>query len=120
MKVLVVNGGSSSFKCWFHELGGEPLPVEGPRPLWEGHVEWSGGQAAVRIRSEAAREYTVPAKSLVEPLTGVLEALNQTVPAIDVVGHRIVHGGKAYRESTWLTPEVRAAIRKQAEFAPAH
>src|SRR5690242_13482791 len=120
MKVLVVNGGSSSFKCWFHELGGGPLPVEAPRPLWEGHVEWSDAQASVRIRSDSAREYTIPATSLVEPLAGVLETLIKTAPAIDVAGHRIVHGGKAYRETTRLTPEVRAAIRKQAEFAPAH
>ncbi len=39
---------------------------------------------------------------------------------IDVVGHRIVHGGPKYRESVWITPEVRAGIAQQAEFAPAH
>jgi acetate kinase len=31
-----------------------------------------------------------------------------------------VHGGPKYRESVVLTPEVRAAIAQQAEFAPAH
>jgi acetate kinase len=39
---------------------------------------------------------------------------------VDVVGHRIVHGGPVYRGSTPLTPEVRAAIAKEIEFAPAH
>ncbi len=39
---------------------------------------------------------------------------------IDVVGHRIVHGGPKYRESVLVTAEVRAAIAEQAEFAPAH
>ena len=39
---------------------------------------------------------------------------------IDVVGHRIVHGGPKYRESVLVTPEVRSAIAEQAEFAPAH
>ena len=42
------------------------------------------------------------------------------LPGIDVVGHRIVHGGPKYRESVLLTPEVRAAIAEEAEFAPAH
>ena len=37
-----------------------------------------------------------------------------------MVGHRIVHGGPKYRESVLVTPEVRAAIAEQAEFAPAH
>ena len=39
---------------------------------------------------------------------------------IDVVGHRIVHGGAKYRESVLITPEVRSGIAEQAEFAPAH
>ena len=39
---------------------------------------------------------------------------------IDVVGHRIVHGGPKYRASVLVTPEVRAGIAEQAEFAPAH
>jgi acetate kinase len=38
---------------------------------------------------------------------------------VDVVGHRIVHGGK-FRESTVLTSEVRAAIAQRAEMAPTH
>ncbi len=39
---------------------------------------------------------------------------------IDVVGHRIVHGGPKFRESTALTADVRSAIAQQVEFAPAH
>ncbi len=122
MKILVVNGGSSTFKCWFHEVGPEPLPVAAPKPRWEAHVEWRGASAEVRIQSEhsAPVQFDRPAGSLVEPLADLLGTLTRSVPDIDVVGHRIVHGGKAYRESTPLTPEVRAAIAKQAEFAPVH
>jgi acetate kinase len=122
MNALVVNGGSSSFKCGLYEVGDGPPPAEAPRPHWEAHVEWSSGAAAVRIRNgdSAPRESTCPAKTLVEPLTAVLESLVKIVPSIDGVGHRIVHGGKAYRESSRLTSEVRAAIAKQAEFAPSH
>jgi acetate kinase len=50
----------------------------------------------------------------------VLNALLKEHPEIDVVGHRIVHGGPLYRESTALAPEVRAAIAQQVEFAPSH
>jgi acetate kinase len=35
MRILVVNGGSSSFKCRFHEVANEPLPVEALAPLWQ-------------------------------------------------------------------------------------
>ena len=96
MHVLVLNGGSSSFKCWFHDLR-EPLPVEAPRPLWESHFDWDG--------REPVAQKLAPALEGKQP---------------DLVGHRIVHGGKAYRETTLLTPEVRAAIAHEAEFAPSH
>jgi acetate kinase len=39
---------------------------------------------------------------------------------IEVAGHRVVHGGRAFRESTRITPEVRAGIARMASFAPEH
>jgi acetate kinase len=39
---------------------------------------------------------------------------------IDVIGHRIVHGGDVYRESVRITPEVRASIARFGELAPEH
>ncbi|MBZ5577104.1 MAG: acetate/propionate family kinase [Acidobacteriia bacterium] len=131
MKILALNGGSSTFKCWFHDLPGGPLPVEAPQPLWDARVEWNAVAriAAIRIRTArgAAAESTRPASSLVDPLASVLESLwtgdtaaIRSPREIDAVGHRIVHGGKAYRETTALTPEVRAAVAQQAEFAPSH
>src|SRR5579872_3804489 len=122
MKALVVNGGSSSFKCGFYELGDGPLPVEAPPPLWEAHVEWSDGAATVRIRdgTSAPVESSCAANSLIDPLPGVLESLRKTGAAIGFAGHRILHGGTASRKTTPLRPEAPAAIRKQAEFAPSH
>jgi acetate kinase len=96
MRILVLNGGSSSFKLWLHDIS-EPLPVEAPRPLWEANIEWNGH---------------VP---LAQTLMPVLEGKQA-----ELVGHRIVHGGKDHRGTTLLTPEVRAAIAREAEFAPAH
>src|SRR3954466_2622361 len=39
---------------------------------------------------------------------------------IDAVGHRVVHGGIDFRHPTRITPEVRGAIERLSEFAPAH
>src|ERR1700682_3195211 len=96
MKILVLNGGSSSFKCWFHDVC-EPLPVEAPRPQWQATIEWKSQGPLVEVRKP------------------VLEGRHA-----EVVGHRIVHGGKLHRATTRVTPEVRAAIAQEAEFAPAH
>ena len=123
MKILVLNGGSSSFKCWFQDV------PDGPR--WTARADWSrnSGSADVKInRSDGPTEtLTVTADTPSGFLGPVLETLwkgeAKAIDApsqIDVVGHRIVHGGPKYRESVLVTPEVRVGIAEQAEFAPAH
>lgn len=89
VKILVINGGSSSFKCWYGEMP-------------ENRILWSK-----QLGAESELELA-------------LKTLLADRPQIDAVGHRIVHGGPVYRESTLLTPEVREAIAQQVEFAPAH
>lgn len=99
MRTLVLNGGSSSFKCRIDDLPDEPLPVDPPKPLWESHVEWGQDRGVAEV----------------------LEPVLHSVPGpVEMVGHRIVHGGPVYRQSTLLTADVRAAIAKEVEFAPVH
>ncbi|HJT86503.1 MAG TPA: acetate kinase, partial [Bryobacteraceae bacterium] len=115
MRILVVNGGSSSFKCACYELG-PALPEEAPAPAWQTRVEWSREAKMARLKG-ANGERSFHAETLADALPAALEG---APPSIDVAGHRIVHGGKAYRETTPLNAEVRAAIGRQAEFAPVH
>ena len=100
MKILVLNVGSSSVKCWFQDV------PDGPR--WTTRADWG----------------TETPEGVLGPLLQSLwQGENKAIdsPAeIDVVGHRIVHGGPKYRESLLITQEVRAGIAEQAEFAPAH
>jgi acetate kinase len=105
VRVLAINGGSSSVKCWYGELPEGKLPSDPLSPLWTAHAQLSLSHA------------TGNAEAVVGAL---LKSLLEEHPKIDVVGHRIVHGGPLYRKSTALTPEVRAAIAQQVEFAPSH
>jgi acetate kinase len=92
MRILAVNGGSSSVKCRLDEILVEPSGAQPPPPLWQAHADSN------------------------QPL----EKLLRTVPGrVDAVGHRIVDGGK-YRETTRITPEVRAEIARETEVAPTH
>lgn len=132
MKILVLNGGSSSFKCWFQDVPEEGrFPSERQAARWTARADWSRhpGTADVRITRSDRVSFTRQIKAgspagFLEPVLQFLwsgEAKAAAAPAeIDVVGHRIVHGGARYRESAVVTPEVRAAIAEQAEFAPAH
>jgi acetate kinase len=102
MKILVVNAGSSSLKCWYHDLshdhGSDALDAPPPHPLWSKHVDWDE-------------------KSDIE---AVFNSVLKTLPGpVELVGHRIVHGGR-FRGATILTAEVRAAIAEENAVAPAH
>ncbi|NES85963.1 MAG: hypothetical protein F6K10_33820 [Moorea sp. SIO2B7] len=39
---------------------------------------------------------------------------------IDIVGHRVVHGGVEYSQATLVPPEVKEAIARLSLLAPAH
>ena len=93
MKILVLNGGSSSFKCRLDEVHADP-PSAPPAPLWEAHFDLKPGA-----------------------LEGALRSISGSV---DIIGHRIVHGGPKYRQTTRITAEVHAAIAAEAEVAPTH
>jgi acetate kinase len=131
MKILVLNGGSSSFKCWFQNVQDGSLPSEALAPRWTARADWSRDSRSAEIkisRSDGAsvrRTITAdtPAGFLEPVLEGLWKGEAKAIDSpedIDVVGHRIVHGGPKYRESILVTPEVRAGIAEQAEFAPAH
>jgi acetate kinase len=131
MKILVLNGGSSSLKAQFREISGDSLAGPVPPPMWDALVDWGrqAGTAELRIvkNGGAPEQRSVPIHSPAQVLAPVLESLwsgptrvLKGSGEIDVVGHRIVHGGRSFRETTRVTPEVRAEIVRLAEFAPEH
>ena len=44
----------------------------------------------------------------------------QTIGDVQVVGHRVVHGGERYTTAVRITPEVKGTIDALAELAPLH
>jgi acetate kinase len=130
MKILVLNGGSSTLKATLRDLDGA-VPATPPEPLWSAQAEWGRkpGLAAVRVRraGQPDMEREIPIETPSAVLGPVLETL-WSAPApviagpheIDVVGHRVVHGGHAFQQTTVVTPEVKAGIHKYVDFAPEH
>jgi acetate kinase len=128
VKILVLNSGSSSQKACLFDLGAS-LPIDPPTPLWEGKLEWRGDRAVLEARTASGLvskenvergDRSVATSRLLNELasgkTRVLESLSE----IDVVGHRIVNGGRSYTRPTVITAEVKSAIEKMAVFAPLH
>src|SRR5262249_42388105 len=128
MKILILNSGSSSLKTCLYEIG-EALPADPPACLWEGRIEWYGEVAAVQIKNSGGvgLQYRVEAPARAEAVKQLLSAAwsgeTQSIVSaseIDVVGHRVVHGGPRYAEPVLIKPDVKSAIAAASEFAPLH
>lgn len=132
MKILVLNAGSSSQKSRLYDLPdtSSQLPQQAPEPLWEADASWSQDKGAAELDIQAhGKQLTqqVEARSrpaLVQQMLKTLWSGETQVIAgpheIDIVGHRVVHGGPDYRESVRITEEVKDDIQKYAAFAPLH
>ena len=104
MIVLALNTGSSSVKAALYDVTELAEPGSAPpKPLW--------------LREQRADESV---DDLVKSLTrGDTPAL-RSLDAIDIVGHRIVHGGSALVDSVRVTTDVRSTIERATEHAPEH
>ncbi len=130
MKILVLNVGSSSQKASFYELT-DSLPSVPPHPLWEATISWDGSGGLRELTARNASGGVLKEQRLAETVAAAVAHLLDTLwsgptqtitrpSEIDVVGHRVVHGGTEFHAATGVTPEVKAAIARLAPFAPLH
>jgi acetate kinase len=131
MKILVLNAGSSSQKICLYDLQDDFLPTTPPEPLWEAQIDWTHRSGYAKLEVKTAQGEVLqegyPSDSKLADTRKALQTLwsgktqvIETAQEVDIVGHRVVHGGERYRERTWITAEVKQAIADLAEFAPAH
>lgn len=128
MKILVVNAGSSSHKCCLYAIE-DSLPDHPPMPLWEAQLDWHDQEhASLKVKTERENlEKELSGVSRSDALLVLLTTLwygptqmIQSPQAIDVVGHRVVHGGQNYQSSVVVTPAVKDAIYGLIPLAPNH
>src|SRR5512147_2142105 len=128
MKVLVLNSGSSSQKSCLYEIGGV-LPDDPPACLWQATIEWNGEFAEAEIKSGHGfdRKERVKVSTRAEATARLLDTLWKgearaisSPSEIDVVGHRVVHGGPELTDPVVITHEVKSAIAGASTFAPLH
>jgi acetate kinase len=128
MKILVLNSGSSSQKSCLYEIG-DILPESPPAWLWQGTIQWDGDAGQVEIKNGRgfSRKEKLKVSSRAEATARLLDTLWQgeasavsSLSEIDVVGHRVVHGGPAFEDPVVITAEVKSAIAAVSAFAPLH
>jgi len=130
MKILVLNAGSSSQKSCLYELN-DVLPDRPPQPLWEAQIDWNHREGVAQLKVETVsgteQEEEFASDSRQAAISRMLETLWQgktqvinSLKEIDIVGHRVVHGGQDYQQSTLISPDVKEAIARLSVFAPVH
>jgi len=121
-QVLVLNSGSSSLKFQLFLMPNETV-------LCSGLIERIGFNDAKFIykTKDNLIEVTKPidnhnsglqllANQLLDEKTGIIESADD----IDIVGHRVVHGGKHFSNTTEITDAVKEKINSLASLAPLH
>ena len=125
MKILVLNAGSSSHKAALFDFDTAQVP------LWRAQLDWTHKAGAVELEAYTAhgrkhqdrlatQDKTTGIRWMLETLKeGPVKTL-EDLGEIQAVGHRVVHGGREYQQSTEISPAVKTAIRDLFPLAPAH
>ena len=128
MNLLVLNSGSSSQKSCLYEIG-DTLPADPPGCIWEGRFEWADDKAEYSIKNSrgTSRKDQTSVGSRGEAIERLLHSLwsgeTRAISGpsdIDVVGHRVVHGGPQHFEPSVVTAKIKSAIESVSGFAPLH
>lgn len=120
MKILSVNAGSSSLKFTLIELPSREVIASG---LFE-KIGLADSMYTIKYNGEKITkqvymiDHSVAVKKLIDEL--LENKIVETLEEIEGVGHRILHGGSEFTESTLLNDEVLARISKYNELGPLH
>ena len=129
MKVLVLNSGSSSLKFQLIATDLDRIRQNADERLCRGQIEWAGNDAIVTMQSARSpkQKRTASLPDVAASLEYILRWMSElaitktrTVADIDAVGHRIVHGGELFAQSTVIDDTVLKGIEDCIELAPLH
>ncbi|MEO8117878.1 MAG: acetate/propionate family kinase [Rhodoferax sp.] len=124
MAILAVNAGSSTLKFSIHTLlGGQVQPsvltgcIQGLEPGGAPVLDWAfqGQKKNLQLPATAGDPFDEALRSLSELLTR-----KSSIPDIQVIAHRVVHGGRDYSNSVRVTEEVLNRLAQLNSLAPLH
>jgi acetate kinase len=121
-KILVLNSGSSSIKFQLFKMPEQDIICSG---LLE-RIGFDDAKFELRIKQEKF-EYELLikdhqqglellSKKLLDKQFGVIDSANE----INIVGHRVVHGGSHFKKTRLITKEVKNKIKSLFDIAPLH
>lgn len=122
IKILVVNCGSSSLKYSLFDTADDSVPARGSIE----NIGSSNGKHCFTCGSKKG-ERSLTAATFADAFNEMIAALQHpeyrcihSPEEISFIGHRVVHGGDQFTDSTIITDEVIAGIEAAAHLAPLH
>ena len=118
----MINSGSSSIKFRLTEVVEEHGTLATRPALLDGAIKGIGGVATLDIKGQQVSRSTTrtEARDHTQAMHVVMNRLDTSRESIKAVGHRVVHGGDRYLDSTLITEQVEAGIDALSELAPLH
>ena len=133
MRVLVFNSGSSSIKFRVLDIvdGEAASGIQAERTIIRGAVKGIGGQATLEfdvggmpqpITDQSTSDHHLATRWLFETLEKLSNQRETSfqLSGIEAVGHRVVHGGERFSQSTLIDDSVISEINALSELAPLH
>ncbi|MCA0365021.1 MAG: acetate kinase [Bacteroidetes bacterium] len=121
-KILVINTGSSSLKFSLFEMPSEKVVASGiverigmEDAVFKYKTEKEKTEKTLAIKDHFAALRLV-ADQLLDGENGVLNSPDE----IDAIGHRVVHGGSLFTDTTIISEEIKAKIKELFSLAPLH
>jgi acetate kinase len=124
MAILAVNAGSSSLKFSIYPLtSGKVQPyvltgnIQGLEPGGMPVLDWTfqGIKKTRQLPSMDGNSFDDALQCLNDLLTS-----EPAIPGIEVIAHRVVHGGREYSDSVLVTGDVLTRLAKLNSLAPLH
>ena len=121
MKILVINSGSSSLKFQVIDSESEKVLVKGlcERIGIDGSFTYKTDKVSVK-EPVAMKNHTDAVNTLLNALIDSEKGIISDFSQIDVIGHRLVHGGEKFTGSVVVTDEVIQAMTECNDLAPLH
>ena len=124
MKVLVINSGSSSLKFELIDMINEETLAKGicerigisdSKLVYKNMVK----DSKVELLKDMP-DHKVAINLVLKTLQDTTDGNLKSVEEIDAVGHRLVHGGEYFQDSTVVNEDVMRRVEETSELAPLH
>jgi len=120
LNILVINTGSSSIKYQLFDL-------PSGQPLAQGLLERIGEGESRLLNRAGSQEFREIRKSISSHAVGMLEIVHclretagENFAGLRGIGHRVVHGGEAFRSPVRIDERVIDVIEEHVPLAPLH